>query len=157
MAKNKLIPYRKDLKVKARELRKDSTLSEILLWDKIKNRKIQGYQFHRQVPMLDYIVDFYCHELMLVIEIDSDSHDHPDAVKYDEERQMRLESWGVKFLRFDDFDVKKNLDWVLREIGYWVEEQKEHPPSPLKPPSRGESVVQAVFHEIISLLTFKKL
>ena len=53
--------------------------------------------------MLDYIVDFYCHELMLVIEIDVDSNDHPDAVKYDGERQMKLEGWGVKFLRFDDF------------------------------------------------------
>ena len=105
-------------------------MAEILLWDKIKNRKLNGCQFHRQVPMLDYIVDFYCHELMLAIEIDGDSHDHPNAVKYDSARQKKLEDWGVKFIRFDDLDVKKNMDWVLREILYWIEENKEHPSGP---------------------------
>ncbi|HEY3429778.1 MAG TPA: DUF559 domain-containing protein, partial [Cyclobacteriaceae bacterium] len=65
--KNKIIPYRKDLRLKARELRNNSTLSEILLWDEIKNRQILKFQFHRQVPLLNYIVDFYCHELMLAI------------------------------------------------------------------------------------------
>ncbi|MCB0506202.1 MAG: DUF559 domain-containing protein, partial [Cyclobacteriaceae bacterium] len=66
--KNRIIPYRKDLKEKARDLRKHSTLAEVLLWQEIKGKRIKGYQFHRQVPMLDYIVDFYCHELALAIE-----------------------------------------------------------------------------------------
>jgi len=79
MSRNTIIPYRKELKSLARKLRKNSTLSEVLLWIEIKNKQLEGFQFHRQVPMLDYIVDFYCHELKLVIEIDGDSHFHDDA------------------------------------------------------------------------------
>jgi len=70
---NKIIPYNPKLKALARQLRKNSTLSEVLLWQKIK-QKGYGVQFHRQVPLLEYIVDFYCHELKLAIEIDGDSH-----------------------------------------------------------------------------------
>lgn len=116
MARNKIIPYRKDLKLKARELRKNSTLAEVLLWSEIKNKQLEGHQFHRQVPMLNYIVDFYCHELMLAIEIDGDSHNSAEAVKYDLKRQKALELEGVHFLRFDDLDVKKNIAFVLNSI-----------------------------------------
>ena len=119
--RNKLIPYRKDLKQKARELRKDSTLSEVLLWLEIRNR-VLGVQFHRQVPLLDYIVDFYCHELMLAIEIDGDSHDYEDAVDYDTVRQSRLEEEGVVFLRFEDRQVKKEMAWVVNELVVKIEE-----------------------------------
>ena len=122
MSKNKIIPYRKDLKAKARELRKNSTLSEILLWKEIKNKQILGYEFHRQVPMLDFITDFYCHELMLAIEIDGDSHGNERAEKYDALRQEKLEKEGVRFLRFDDLDVKQQIGWVLDEIVSWIEE-----------------------------------
>ena len=72
--KNKIIPYNPKLKELARELRKNSTLSEVLLWIKIKG-KAMGVEFHRQVPIDNFIVDFYCHELMLTIEIDGSSHD----------------------------------------------------------------------------------
>jgi len=77
-----------------------------------------GYQFHRQVPIDDFIVDFYCHELKLVIEIDGDSHDY----KYtkDRKRQEKLESLGVRFLRFEDLDVKQSMGYVLDEIYYWI-------------------------------------
>lgn len=122
MARNRIIPYRKDLKDKARYLRKNSTLSEVLLWCEIKNKQILGFQFHRQVPILDYIVDFYCHELSLVIEIDGSSHHHADAVKYDKIRQTRIESYNVSFLRFDDLDMKTKMSWVLEEITLWVNE-----------------------------------
>jgi len=60
--KNKIIPYNPKLKELARELRKNSTLSEVLLWLKIK-AKVMGVEFHRQVPIGNFIVDFYCHEL----------------------------------------------------------------------------------------------
>lgn len=106
MPRNKIIPYNPALKARARELRKDSTLSEVLLWCEIKNKRIKGFQFHRQVPMLNYIVDFYCHELMLVIEIDGDSHEGKEL--YDKKRQKEIEDYGVSFLRFDDIDVKRN-------------------------------------------------
>lgn len=124
MPRNYILPYRPDLRARARRLRNESTYSEILLWREIKNRKILGYQFHRQVPMLDYIVDFYCHELMLVIEVDGSSHDSERAQYYDWKRQRRLESWGVKFLRFDDDRMKLDIAIVVKEIKEWIRERQ---------------------------------
>ncbi len=107
---NKIIPYNPKLKALARQLRKNSTLSEVLLWQKIKQKGF-GVQFHRQVPLLEYIVDFYCHELKLVVEIDGNSHDFKDD--YDAKRQKELEAQGIIFLRFLDTDVKRNMFSVL--------------------------------------------
>jgi len=81
---------------------------------------MSGYQFHRQVPMLDYIVDFFCHELKLALEVDGDSHDH--KVNYDAKRQKELEAYDVQFLRFDDLDVKKKMGYVLDEILFKINE-----------------------------------
>jgi len=66
----KIIPYQPYLKELARKLRNDSTLGEALLWNELKNKQMYGYDFHRQKPLLNYIADFYCNELNLVIEID---------------------------------------------------------------------------------------
>lgn len=133
MTKNKIVPYQPFLKELARVLRKNSTLAEILLWEQINGRKL-GYQFHRQVPMDCYIVDFYCHELMLVIEVDGSSHDNEDAYRIDQVRQKRLEKFGVKFLRVDDLDVKHSIENVIKSIEDYIE-QLGHPPSP--PPAGG--------------------
>jgi very-short-patch-repair endonuclease len=117
--RNKIIPYNPELKLLARQLRKNSSLPEVLLWQNIKQRAY-GVQFHRQVPMLHYIVDFYCHEIGLAIEIDGASHDH--SVLYDAKRQGELEAYGVKFLRFSNEDVKKNMFSVLLVIDETVKE-----------------------------------
>ncbi|QHL89316.1 DUF559 domain-containing protein [Nibribacter ruber] len=119
---NKIIPYRPDLKEKARHLRKNSTLSEVLLWNEIKDKKL-GFQFHRQMPMLNYIVDFYSHELQLAIEVDGDSHDEKE--KYDSVREQELKEYRVRFLRFQDIDVKRNIKYVLDAIYYWIEENQQ--------------------------------
>lgn len=137
MTKNKIIPYQPYLKDLARRLRKNSTLSEILLWEQIKGRRL-GYQFHRQVPMDCYIVDFYCHELMLAIEIDGSSHDYEEAIQLDIERQKRLESFGVKFLRFDDLDVKHSIEYVINSILDYINELGHPPSPPLKGGSRND-------------------
>ncbi len=121
--RNRIIPYRKDLKMKARRLRKESTSTEVFLWLEIKNRALD-VQFHRQVPMLDYIVDFYCHEIMLAIEIDGDSHHSAEAAAYDAYRQKKLEKGGVVFLRFDDLEVKREMSYVVNEIFRVVNELK---------------------------------
>ena len=117
--RNKIIPYNPGLRDFARQLRKNSTLSEVLLWRKIRRRAL-GVQFHRQVPMLNYIVDFYCHEIGLAIEINGTSHDN--KFFYDARRQGRLEAEGVKFIRFEDKDVKNNLSKVLDELKQIVKE-----------------------------------
>ncbi len=82
-----------------------------------------GYDFHRQKPILNYIVDFFCNELMLVIEIDGITHDYKLAE--DAERQKELESLGIRFLRFMDDDIKKNMDGVLINIRDWILEHSD--------------------------------
>ena len=104
--RNQIIPYNLKLKEYARYLRKNSTLSEVILWKLLKNRSF-GVQFHRQVPLLNFIVDFYCHELKLAIEVDGNSHDY--KYTYDASRQGLLESYGLTFLRFTDIEVKKDM------------------------------------------------
>ena len=117
--KNKVIPYNPKLKEYARILRKNSTLSEVLIWQKVKG-KSQDVEFHRQVPMLEFIVDFYCHELMLAIEIDGESHEY--RYDYDQRRQGALEKYGVVFLRFTDVEVKNEMFSVMLQLKQKVEE-----------------------------------
>ncbi len=100
------------------------TLSEILLWQELKGGQLNGYDFDRQRPIDEYIVDFYCKDLMLAIEIDGDSHTHGEVADNDVERQKRLETLGVRFLRFDDLDVKKEMGFVLNTILTWIEENE---------------------------------
>lgn len=122
----KIIPYNPKLLPLAKKLRANMTLSEVLLWNELKGRQL-GFQFSRQIPIDNFIVDFYCKDLMLALEIDGSSH-HPEEQQIkDKARQERLESLGVHFLRFDDLDVKKNIKWVLNEIWRWIENQKPTP------------------------------
>lgn len=113
MKRNKILYYNPELKEKARILRTRCTPSETLLWSKIR-RKSLGYEFHRQVPIDEFIVDFYCHELSLAIEVDGSSHDKKQ--EYDLRRQRKLELQGVRFLRFDDRDFKRSMNDVLRAL-----------------------------------------
>ncbi|HEY8993201.1 MAG TPA: endonuclease domain-containing protein [Lacunisphaera sp.] len=101
-----------------RELRNRSTLAEVLLWRQLKGRQRRGYDFHRQKPIDEYIVDFFSDDLMLAVEIDGDSHTLKGEA--DEIRQKRLESFGVRFLRFDDAAVKSNIDAVVHAIDNWI-------------------------------------
>ena len=111
--RNTIIPYQPELREKARFLRKNSTKSEIVLWKKIKNRSL-GVQFHRQVPMLNYIVDFYCHEIGLAIEIDGSIHDN--QFLYDAKRQGDIEKRGVQFIRFKNEEVLNDLTGVIDNL-----------------------------------------
>ena len=74
MQKRKIIPYNPNLKELARQLRNNSTKAEIILWQKLKGKQMYGYDFHRQKPIDNYLIDFFCHELMLGIEVDGYSH-----------------------------------------------------------------------------------
>ncbi len=118
----KIIPYNPKLKERARELRKNSTLAEVLLWNHLKRKQMRGYDFDRQKPIDNYIVDFYCKKLMLAIEIDGMSH--AEKKDYDVKRQGRLESLGVRFLRFYDWGVKNNMPGVLQRIESWILENE---------------------------------
>ncbi|MFV1985517.1 MAG: endonuclease domain-containing protein [Thiohalomonadales bacterium] len=125
--RRKIIPYNPKLKHLARALRKNMTLSEILLWQELSGKKVVGYDFDRQRPIDNYIVDFYCKELQLAIEIDGDSHGYNDVIINDKKRQDRLESLGVNFLRFDDDYVLTDISGVIEDIELWIE---QHRPTP---------------------------
>lgn len=122
MARRKIIWYDPKLKPLAKKLRKNMTFSEVLLWNELKNKQMRGYDFDRQRPIDRYIVDFYCKDLMMAIEVDGESHGYDKVMASDQIRQRRLEKLGVMFLRIDDLDVKKNMKWVLNEIWFWIEE-----------------------------------
>ena len=119
------IPYNRTLKEFSRELRSHSTLSEILLWQKLRASQFWGYAFNRQKPLGNYIVDFYCRKTNLVIEVDGGSHDYEEAVVEDRKRQQILEELGVSFLRFSDWEVKNAMSFVLGEIGYFLDDFDE--------------------------------
>ena len=96
------------------------------MWKHLKRKQIKEYDFDRQKPINNYIVDFFCNELMLAIEIDGDSHS--ERKSYDQHRQNRLESIGISFLRFDGFQVINNTNCVLQFIFDWIENyEKTHP------------------------------
>jgi len=116
---NKIIPYNPKLKKLARKLRKNMTYGEILLWQEIREENL-GFQFHRQVPIKNYIVDFFCHELYLAIEIDGSYHDHPEVSVSDFTRQQEIEKLGVNFLRFNESEVRKNLSDAVEDIHNWI-------------------------------------
>jgi len=123
--KRKIIPYNPKLKVLAKELRSNMTTSEILLWNHLKNKQMLGCDFDRQRPIGNFIVDFYCKELSLAIEIDGDSHTF--NYENDEARQLSLEKLGVSFLRFEDIEIKNNMNNVLRVIENWIQVNKPTP------------------------------
>ncbi len=119
--KRKIYPYNPKLKLLARKLRNNSTYAEVLLWNQLKNNKLNGYDFHRQKPILNYILDFFCHELFLAIEVDGITHDSEIQQAKDKARQSEIEALGITFLRFDDMDIKTQMEGVLREILSYVE------------------------------------
>jgi very-short-patch-repair endonuclease len=112
------VPYNAKLKSLARELRKRSTLAEVLLWQRLNGRRVAGRDFHRQRPVDEYILDFFSPELMLAIEIDGSSHRLKGTA--DENRQRRLEVLGIRLLRFKETEVRRNLDGVVRAIEQWI-------------------------------------
>ncbi|MEL7718965.1 endonuclease domain-containing protein [Citromicrobium bathyomarinum] len=97
---------------RARELRKAPTDAETLLWSHLRNRRFRNLKFRRQVPLGRYIVDFYCHELLLVIELDGSQH----SEESDRPRTQWLEGEGYRVVRFWNHEVMDNTEGVLAEL-----------------------------------------
>jgi len=116
-----IIWYDPSLKELARQLRNNSTISEIILWKQLKGRFAGKYDFHRQKPLDHYIADFFCYELRLVIEVDGKSHDHPETGSRDVEKERRLNQLGLNVLRFTDSDVLWHLDSTIDVIRRYME------------------------------------
>ncbi len=128
--KRKIIPYKPILKKFARELRNNSTKSEIKLWGYLKGKQMLGYDFHRQKPLLNFIADFYCYELKLVIELDGYTHMFEETIIKDAIKESELNRVGLKVLRFSDDEVMQDIENVLRMIEKYIEEfeiEETHP------------------------------
>jgi very-short-patch-repair endonuclease len=109
----------------AREMRHPQTPAEATLWHALRNRQ-HSYKFRRQHPIDRFIVDFYCAEAKLLIEVDGPSHLEPDQQEYDKLRTEYLEELGYKVIRFTNEDVKLNIDGVIGEILKTVESRIAH-------------------------------
>jgi very-short-patch-repair endonuclease len=128
--------YNKNLKDFAREKRNDSTLGEIIIWKKLLSGKKLGYQFNRQFPIDNYIVDFVSRKLKLIIEIDGYSHLFKHAK--DLKRDAYFLKLGYTVLRFEERDVKNSFENVTRCLVNYVEEFEKKNSLKLSPFSKEE-------------------
>ena len=120
--KKSLEPYRK-------KLRHQGTTAEAYLWTHLQQKKLEGRKFRRQHSILIFIVDFYCAEERLVIELDGQYHMNPTAEEKDTARTKKLEELNIRVIRFENRSVFDNLDWVLEEIKRYFK-----PPRPTDTP-----------------------
>jgi len=111
-----MFKYNKKLKKTSRTLRKNMTDTEKFLWSKIRNKQLKNYQFYRQKPIGEYIVDFYCPKRKLIIELDGGQHYTEKGTKEDRERDNYFKELGLKVLRFSDREVFENTEGVLEVI-----------------------------------------
>lgn len=112
--------YNKELKSFARNLRNDSTLGEILLWNDVLKQKQLGYQFVRQFPIGNYILDFACRKLKMAIEIDGYSHNF--TLDRDQEKDKFLNDIGYTVLRFEEMEVRKDINNVIKTLEGTIKE-----------------------------------
>jgi len=101
----------------ARELRKNQTEAEKVLWHLLRNRKLVGFKFRRQHPVSPmYILDFYCAKIKLAVELDGAHHVEKAQQDYDIERTNVLKHLGIRVIRFTNEDVLNNIEQVLKQI-----------------------------------------
>ena len=110
----KELPYNPVLKQRAKALRRAGNLSEVLLWNELKNKRFSGIDFDRQKIIGNFIVDFYCAEKQIVIEIDGSSHN--SKVEYDKERDAFLEGLDLTVIHILDNEIKANLSGVMQYL-----------------------------------------
>ncbi len=103
-------------------LRNHRSQPEIVLWDYLRKNQLLGYKFRRQVSIGNYIVDFYCPKLKLVLEADGDSHFSSKAIEYDNLREKFLKSLGLNLVRFGNIDIMNNIEGVMFEIDKTIKE-----------------------------------
>jgi len=116
--------YNNNLQPNANRLRKEMTKAEACLWKYVlRAGKMKGYGFRRQRPVLNYIADFMCKELMLIVEVDGSIHELEEVRKNDEQRQKALEEAGFTVLRFTNQEVLTNIQWVHSCLEEWIEKK----------------------------------
>jgi len=112
---------------RARQLRRDETWAEKLMWRWLRDRRFSGYKFRRQHPVGDYILDFFCEEAELSIELDGSQHGFPDHREHDLTREKFLQSKGIKTLRFWNSHLRRNAQNIRDTIFRELQERAPHP------------------------------
>lgn len=121
MRNHNILPYTKDARKLAIQLRKNMTLSEKIFWNATKGSKL-GVVVRRQMPILDYVVDFYIKDIGLAIEIDGNVHNN--NVLEDGLRQARIEKLGIHFIRFTNEQITNNLPKVIEQLKKLINEMR---------------------------------
>ena len=109
------VPYNKNLKEISRKLRRQPTEAERCLWEKLRLKHL-GYVFHRQKPIAGYIVDFYCSEAKLIIEVDGDYHRGIEIIENDNVRDEIMHNLGIFVLRFPNLEILNDIDEMVDKI-----------------------------------------
>jgi len=110
----------------AKQLRKNMTDAETVLWMHLK-KGIDGLKIRRQHPIGIYIADFYCHKVKLIIEVDGSIHEKADIKENDEKREIELNNWGYKLVRFTNDEVLKKTENVISNIAQTIKELNKPP------------------------------
>jgi len=110
----------RELVKKARDLRNNMTRAEIILWSRLRSKKIDGYKFRRQQLIFDYVIDFYCHELKLIIEVDGEIHSLTEKTDSDIKRDKILKINGYHLIRLSNFEIETNIDATIRKIRTFI-------------------------------------
>ena len=109
-----------EIKEQRRELRKSQTKEELIFWAQVKARRFHGYKFRRQYSIGNYIVDFHCPELHLVVEIDGGQHYEEERKKYDLERTSYFEDLGIRVKRYTNIEIKANITGVMEDLFIFI-------------------------------------
>ena len=140
---------------RARDLRKAQTSAEAELWRALRNRRLEGLKFRRQVSLDRYVLDFYCHEHQLVVELDGEVHEEPQQRDHDQSRDTYLVSLGLRIVRIPNREVLENLAEVLRRIVAMALTPGPSPGPPPRPPGEGREAGRR--DRGVSLLTGRRL
>ena len=116
-----------DQKEKRRILRNNMPNAEKLIWEKLRRRQIKNKRFLRQYSVGKYVIDFFCPEIKLAIEVDGDTHITDEEIEYDKYRQIEVENLGIKFLRFKNDEIFENIANVIKKIEITIEEMLNQP------------------------------
>ncbi len=111
----------------ARRQRREPTTAELKLWQALRNRALTGLKFRRQHPVSCFILDFYCSEQKLCIEVDGEIHSQPEQRILDSQRTSALNQLGLYVLRFTNTEIEDNMDQVIQKILQFIQSKNQHP------------------------------
>jgi len=111
----------RELVKRARVLRSNMTTAEIILWSRLRSKQVDGYKFRRQQPIFEYVVDFYCHELRLIIEVDGEVHSLTENKAYDGRRENILIINGYHVIHLSNFEIETDTDSAIIKIKSYID------------------------------------